>query len=332
MSKAEMDKVGLYRRLGLRPDQMQHRTTPTPDLIVLCHLGIPRIDPQRWSLTIEGLLRKPLCLTLDELRRRPRLSITAIHQCAGSPLEPQVPTRRICNVTWTGISLASLLAECDVDEQASYVWSFGADHGSFEGVEVETFLKDLPLARVAQDALIAYELNGEPLPMEHGFPARLVVPGFYGTNSVKWLERIVLADRRAPSPFTTRWYNDAVCNEGREATGEIEPVWRIAPESIIVSPGPETCVPVEVPTQIWGWAWADGGVSEVDVSIDGGQMWHPARLEPVQGRAWQRFTYTWVPKISGRAPVQSRARAFDGALQPAFGKRNAIHSVSVVVK
>jgi DMSO/TMAO reductase YedYZ molybdopterin-dependent catalytic subunit len=326
-----MHKVGLHRRLGLRPDQQHDRATKTQDAIVLCHLGIPRIDPQRWSLTIDGMLKTPLSLTLDQLRQRPGINITAVHQCAGSPLEPEIPARRICNVTWTGVPLTSLLRECDVDERATYLWSYGADHGSFEGVEVETYLKDLPLARVADDALIAYELNGKALPMEHGFPARLVVPGFYGTNSVKWLERISLADRRAPSPFTTRWYNDVVLNEGGVPTGEVEPVWRIAPESIVVSPNPDALVPVGVPMEIWGWAWADGGVSNLDVSNDGGQSWQPARLEPVQGRAWQKFTHTWVPKTSGRVSVQSRAKGFDGSMQPPAGRRNAVHSVSILV-
>lgn len=331
MAKAEMQKVGLYRRLGLRPDQHLERATSTQDAIVLCHLGIPKIDPGQWLLTIDGLLKKPLCMTFDELRSRPRLSVTAVHQCAGSPLEPNVPTRRICNVSWTGVSLLSLLNECGVDPRATYLWSYGADHGTFEGIEVDTYLKDLPIARVADDVIIAYELNGEPLPREHGFPARLVVPGFYGTNSVKWISRISLADRRAPSPFTTRWYNDAISDEAGGPSPGTKPVWHIAPESIIVSPSLNLGVRLGSPIDIWGWAWADGGVTRVDISTDGGACWTSAELELARGRAWQKFTYRWHPSAAGLASVQSRAAAADGAVQPATGRRNAVHCVPVVV-
>ena len=119
------------------------------------------------------------------------------------------------------------------------MWSHGADYGEFAGVAVERYTKDLPLSRLSADVLIATELNDEPLLAENGFPARLVVPGFYGTNSVKWLTGMTLADRRADSPFTTRWYNDAVLDGEGRATGQTVPVWAIAPESVIVAPAPE---------------------------------------------------------------------------------------------
>ena len=90
------------------------------------------------------------------------------------------------------------------------MWSSGADHGVFEGDRCDAFVKDLPLERVAADVLIAYEMNGAPLPPENGYPVRLVVPGYYGTNSLKWLIRLTLADGRAAGPFTTRWYNDPI--------------------------------------------------------------------------------------------------------------------------
>jgi DMSO/TMAO reductase YedYZ molybdopterin-dependent catalytic subunit len=118
------------------------------------------------------------------------------------------------------------------------VWSTGADYGEFGGVSVETYVKDPPVNRVKSDALVAYEMNGAPLAPEHGFPARLVVPGFYGTNSVKWLTRMTLAEARAPGPFTTRWYNDPVEDDRASARGRTVPVWAIAPQSVIVAPAP----------------------------------------------------------------------------------------------
>jgi DMSO/TMAO reductase YedYZ molybdopterin-dependent catalytic subunit len=104
-----------------------------------------------------------------------------------------------------------------------FVWSYGADYGTFEGVPVEAYLKDLPLTRVAADVLIAYEMNSAPPPPEHGFPARLA-PGFYGTNSVKWLTQMTLTNSRAPGPFTTRWYNDPLLDGVGRDMGATTPV------------------------------------------------------------------------------------------------------------
>jgi Oxidoreductase molybdopterin binding domain len=122
------------------------------------------------------------------------------------------------------------------------------------------------LDRVAADVLIAFEMNGEPLRPEHGHPARLVVPGHYGTNSVKWLTRLTLAGARASGPFTTRWYNDPILDVEGKPTGATTPVGPIAPESVIVSPAPDQTLPIGEDVEVWGWAWADGGVSAIDVS------------------------------------------------------------------
>jgi DMSO/TMAO reductase YedYZ molybdopterin-dependent catalytic subunit len=111
-------------------------------------------------------------------------------------------------VTWSGARLAEVLADCRPRPSASYVWSYGADSGEFSGVRIDAFCKHLPLERVSERVLVAFEMNGEPRRPEHIFPVRLVVPRFYGTNSVKWLLRIKLAAERAHVPFTTRWYAD----------------------------------------------------------------------------------------------------------------------------
>jgi DMSO/TMAO reductase YedYZ molybdopterin-dependent catalytic subunit len=198
VARATLDPAGAFGRHPLQPHELLDRVTRTEDTIVLCHLGVPRIDPDDWSLSIDGLVRRPMHLTLSEIKRRPRVEITSIHQCCGSPLKPQMPTRRICNVVWGGVRLSELIADCGSDPAARYVWSSGADHGVFEGDNCDACVKDLPMDRVAADVLIAYEMNGEPLRPENGYPARLVVPGYYGTNSVKWLIRLSLADARAP--------------------------------------------------------------------------------------------------------------------------------------
>ena len=125
-----------------------------------------------------------------------------------------------------------IIRDCKPAPEAKYLWSYGADYGEFGGNYDEVYVKDLPLERVPSDVLIAYELNGASLPPEHGFPARLVVPGFYGTNSVKWLTRMTVAATRATGAFTTRSYDDPVPNAAGEDSGETVPVWSVAPESI----------------------------------------------------------------------------------------------------
>src|SRR5262245_25512462 len=113
MIRVKLDPAGAYGRHPLQPYQLTDRTTRTEDTIVLCHLGVPRIDADDWSLTADGLVRRPLHLSFDELLKRPRVEITSIHQCCGSPLKPDMPTRRICNVVWGGTRLSDLLADCE---------------------------------------------------------------------------------------------------------------------------------------------------------------------------------------------------------------------------
>jgi len=331
MARPDMIIEGFHARIPLQPHQMTTRVTPREDMIVLCHLGVPRIDVATWRLTIEGMVKRPIQLSLDDLKQCRQTTICAVHQCAGSPLKPEAPTRRITNVAWTGVRLRDLLALCGVADGASHAWSYGADAGTFHDTIVDAYLKDMPLTRVDQDVVIALQLNGAPLPPENGFPARLVVPGFYGTNSVKWITRICLADRRAESPFTTRWYNDPEVGADGEPTGRTTPVWSIAPESVIVSPAPDCLHVAGRRVPVWGWAWADGQVAAVEISADGGTTWADAHLECGQGRGWQQFTFDWTP-TRGTTRLTSRARSISGLAQPLSGRRNAVHVVPVQVE
>jgi DMSO/TMAO reductase YedYZ molybdopterin-dependent catalytic subunit len=326
-----LDPQGSFKRDSLAPHQMRDRLTRTQDVIVLCHLGVPRLEQDRWSLTIDGMVERPRTLRFDDLMRYPKTEVASVHQCCSSPLAPFEPTRRVCNVRWGGIRLADVRADCRPSAAAQYIWSYGADYGEFSGIVVDAYVKDLPIARVEADVLIGYEMNGSALPAEHGFPARLVVPGFYGTNSVKWLTRMTLAESRAPGPFATRWYNDPVLDGTGRETRETTPVWSIAPESLIVSPTPHETIELSAEREIWGWAWADGGVRSVHVRADDTTIWRPAELEPPRGREWQRFSMPWTPRQRGAVVLASRAEAMSGLLQPISGRRNAIHDVPVNV-
>jgi sulfane dehydrogenase subunit SoxC len=111
---------------------------------------------------------------------------------------------------------------------------------------------------------------------------------------------MTLAPDRAAGPFTTRWYNDPVLDSSGQETGRTEPVWPIAPEALIVASAPHDSIDVAIEREIWGWAWADGGVHMVHVSIDGGATWQAAQLEPPHGREWQRFSIPWTPTCRGK--------------------------------
>lgn len=322
-SAVRMDPPHTFRRIPLRPHQLLSRITEQRDLFVLAHVGVPRIDAERWVLHITGLVRTNVAFTFEQIRRMPKKEVESFHQCAGYPSNPKIATRRIGNVVWGGVELKALLNEIGVLPNARFLWSYGSDYGEYEGIAAAPYLKDCPLERLETgDILLAYEINGEPLDPEHGFPLRLFIPGFYGTNCVKWLSRLHLADRRAESPFTTRFYNDPGDDGPR-------PVWQIAPESVIVNPGPDAKLGPQ-PVEIWGWAWADGGVAGVALSANGGQDWFAAEVEAGKGRSWQKFRGVWCPQGEGEAVLVSRATAANGLVQPLTEWRNCVHSVRAI--
>lgn len=316
---------GFYGKLPSEPHHLTDRMTPTDGCIVLCHLGVPEFaDGDGWKLEIGGLVERPTELTVAELKRLPRTEVASVHQCAGSPLAPSKPTQRVCNVRWAGVRLDDLLALVEPRTEAKFLWSHGADSGEFGGIACGHYVKDLPLPRAGGDILLAYEMNGSTLLPEHGYPLRLVAPGFYGTNSVKWLQRIELQSARASGPFTTRWYNDVM------PEGPPKPVWEIAPQSVIVSPGPNAQLGRGEMVRVWGWAWAYAGVAGVDLSDDEGRTWQSCRLEPVSGRSWTKFCCDWSA-LSGCSGLVSRATARSGEIQPAAGARNGFFRVPIAV-
>jgi len=276
-------------------------------------------------------VNESMTFTYDRIRQLPKREIQAFHQCAGYPKNPQLPTRRIGNMVWGGADLKTLLELVDVLPAARFLWSFGHDYGEYDGLHADPYVKDLPLDRLLQsDVLLAYEINGEPLDALHGYPLRLLVPGFYGTNSVKWLSRLELADRRAEGPFTTLLYNDPVALSPEHPAGGTRPVWHVAPESVIVSPAPNVKIG-RGPVEIWGRAWADGGVASVEVSMDGGRSWYAAELGKQTDRSWQTFSLAWHPQGQGNAVLMSRATDKMGAIQPDAGWRNAVYAVPVTM-
>ena len=327
---------GTYRRIPLAPHQLTTHITPVENLFVLAHLGIPRIDAANWRLEICGAVRKARTIDFEELRGFQKLEIESFHQCAGDPTNPTHPKRRIANVRWGGVRLTELLEAAGVRDEATHVWSYGSDRGEFAGDQHEYYLKDMPIGCLKKrDVLVAYEVNGVPLPPEHGYPVRLVIPGYYGTNSVKWLYRVELADRRAGGPFTTRFYNDPANLPGEHNINAGRPVWAVPVESVIVSPAPDLLVRHGCDYQISGWAWADSGVRCVELSDDGGRSWWDARLSLRTDTSWQSFSSPWTARIPSPAcndiSLLARATSNDGIIQPLKGARNCVHSVAVKI-
>ncbi len=322
-----MDPAETYRR-QVPVSQLRSFLTPTESVYVIAHMGVAHVPVDGWELRIEGAVERPLHLTYAELLRRPAETIEGVLECFGNPVEPDVATRRVGNVSWRGARLWPLLEEAGVQPSASLAWLEAPDHGAFAGTSSERYIKDVPLEIVRErPVLLAWEMNGAPIPPEHGFPVRAVVPGFFGTNSVKWLSRIYLADTRPESLFTTRLYNRRVAVNGRE---RLEPVRDLDVHSIIVAPA-EADALTPGPQTVEGWAWSAGPVRRVEVSSDGGATWQEARLEPRrQGYVWQRFTLAWTPRALGSYRLECRATDEQGRSQPPTG-RNRIHAVNVTV-
>jgi sulfane dehydrogenase subunit SoxC len=322
-----MDPATPFKRLG-PVSRLREFVTPTEAVHVLAHLGVARVDPEQWQLRIDGMVDRPLVFDLDELLRLPVQELTAVFECFGNPLKPDAAARSVANVVWRGASLAALLACAGVRREAQYVWLEGLDSGSFADTYCERYVKDIPVARALHDdVLIAYTMNGQPLTPEHGFPARVVVPGYFGTNSVKWLSRVTLAATRPEGLFTGRLYNRRVENTGVEY---VEPAQELDVNAVIVQPADHDRVSPGGHL-VSGWAWSSSEITRVDVSTDGGASWHASHVV-ARGPAptWQRFGLEWDAAAPGSYEIRARATDSCGRVQPDTG-RNRVHAIGVTV-
>ncbi|MWA11148.1 molybdopterin-dependent oxidoreductase [Streptomyces sp. BA2] len=298
--------------------------TPTDDVFVRKHMGVPDIDVTDWALVVEGLVEHPLSLDMDAVLALGTERLPAFHECFGSPFAPDVPTRAVAQVEWAGVPLAALLDRAVPRAAARHVWFEGADTGSFHGRDGLTYVKDLPLPVARRDVFLAHRMNGEPLRAEHGFPLRAVVPRMFGTNSVKWLTRIVLADGRADSVFTTEFYNRVLPGDS-----EPSPVREVDVSSKLFVPGEGEQLPAGR-AELSGRAWSATDVVGVEISVDGGP-WEPAVVDPPgSGPTWQRFSLT-RELAPGAHRIRCRARDLAGRVQPLGGARNSVHEVGVEV-
>lgn len=329
-----IEPVGFQFRPPPAPHDNVCSTTHDDHLFQTAHMGHAVVDRSKWKLVIDGLVERPFVLDWDGLTQFPTTTVSAFHECYGSPVKPPVENLwRIGCVEWTGVPLSVLLDIARPQQDAEYVWSDGLDHGKFFKADVDRYQKDLPLQKArSNDVLVAYKLNGEFLNKARGGPVRLVVPGWYGTNSTKWLCRLSLQSERSPSPFTTVYYNEI---DPTDPTGQRKrPCWKIEPNSFLITK-PSTEGRLEKPeVKLSGRAWGADEILEVEVTaLRGGEqvVCVLCNVEKRRGKEWQRFEGS-ISLGSGQYTLIVRATDAAGVKQPISGRRNHAHAVEIEVQ
>jgi len=289
--------------------------TPTEDFFSIGHYGTPEVDASAYRLQVTGLVERPITLTLDELKARPKVEPTTVFECSGN--SRGLVHGMVGNATWAGAALMPLLAEVRPTADSREVYFWGADTGTEEirGQEYEqNFARSMSLEHVNETGpILAYEMNGEPLPVAHGFPVRLIVPGWYGIAQVKWLERIELGVDRLMTRFMAK---DYVTLMGREENGRTEwletSVTHQRVKSVIAR-----VTRAEDQFTIFGAAWSDGTpLDRVEVRVDDG-AWRAATMDrPDDPHTWTFFTFETEGLTPGEHTLVSRATDVDGRTQP----------------
>ncbi len=337
------------RNHGMPLEALRYPITPVGLHYLLIHYDIPVVEPESWKLEIGGLVERPLELSLADIRSRPAEELVVTMECAGNgrarlerrPISQPWLLEAVGTARWRGTPLRTLLEEAGLADEAVEILFTGLDRG-VEGGIAQSFQRSLPREEALRDeVLLVYEMNGEPLPPQHGFPLRLVVPGWYGMTNVKWLARIEAVDR----PF--EGYQQSTAYRLRlEEDEEGRPLDRMLPRSLMIPPGQpefltrERNVPLE-PCLLEGRAWSGTSpVAGVEVSADGGENWNEAELgqEADSAWAWRSWSYRWEPPAAGTYELCSRARDEAGNEQPLEPDwnlggyvNNAVQRVRVVV-
>jgi sulfite oxidase len=311
--------------------------TPVERLFMRNNHDLVAAQPASWSLTIDGLVRRPITINLDDLMELPRSCYTAVLECsgngrtafaaAGTPAEglPWGQGAVAC-AEWIGAPVALLLERAGVKSTAVQVECSGAGD--------EPFVRGVDLSKLLEDAMLAYAVNGQPIPAAHGGPVRLVVPGWGGVNWVKWITHMRLISHESLSHFNRERY--VIFDESGTVVGRVR---ELMVKSIITGPAAGATLRPG-PVQVQGWAWSAGhGIVRVELSADGGTSWHPATLDADLGpRAWRGFRWSWQA-TPGTHTLLARATDGNGATQPLEAPfnplgylNNSAHQVPVSVE
>jgi len=301
-----------------RLDLQDGPITPSARHYVRSHFAFPDPPP---AIAIGGAVRTPRSISLAELRELPARTAAVTLECAGngrSFLRPPAPGEQwqlgaVSTAEWTGVSLRSLLEPAGLSAAVIEILFRGADAGTPAGTTARiTYERSLPLDRaLADDVLVAYAMNGAPIPPEHGAPTRLIVPAWYGMASVKWLAEIVALER----PFTGFYQSE------RYVVGD-RPLRQMRPRAVIA--GPLGDVPAGA-TTMRGYAWSGrGGITRVEISTDGGATWRDATLGPqASPAAWREWRSEWSA-TPGEHQLLARATDASGEAQPQTQRRDPL--------
>jgi sulfite oxidase len=301
----------------------------------------PPIDPAQWSLAIEGEVDQPVVLRLDDLRKLPAVTHDIVLECAGNGRAFHKPAASgiqwtygaVGNARWTGVRLADVLALARPRASGRHVAFDGADKAP--APQAPDFIRSVPIWKAREPhTMIALTMNGRPIPHLHGGPARVLVPGWVGSASIKWLERIAVIPDEFDGPYMKRSYR-APRAEDEKDTYSLQ---SLEVKSLIVGPADGARLPAGRQA-VWGWAWSgEGDLTGIDVSTDGGQSWRPGRFTgPGDRYSWRKWEYDW-DAAAGHHTLMARATDSLGRIQPAMRARNplgyrwnVIHAVRVDV-
>lgn len=301
--------------------------TPIEGFFVRSHHEMPVVDPERWVLVVDGLVDKPLTLTLKDLRAFGEKSLHAVLECSGngralhSPSVPGVQWERgaLGNAEWTGVSLADVLAKAGVQAKAKFARLEGADKPALP--TTPPFVRSVPIAKLLEkDTLLALKMNREPLPPLHGGPLRLVLPRWYGENWMKWLTHITLTETEDTGFYMAKAYRlpKTPVKPGEKwdsATGI--PIETLKVQTLIVSPRPDEAVGSDG-FRVAGKAFSgEGNIRKVEISLDGGKHWRSAELEAAHADGgWQEFSLDVKGAKLGKLKILARATDAAGNVQP----------------
>jgi len=347
--EVSLDELQLAGRNHSMPlEGLRFPVTPIGLHYLLTHFDIPRVDPATWQLAIGGRVRTPSTFTLDDIKALRPVTRRVTLECAGNgraklaprPISQPWLFEAVGTADWTGTPLRPLLQAAGPLKDAVDVVFTGLDRGVQGGIE-QQYERSLSLADASSDEVfLAYAINGQPLPPQHGFPLRVVVPGWYGMTHVKWLRSITVVNQ----PF--RGYQQEPAYQVTPSLEEPgEPVTRILPRSLMVPPGiPDFLTRTRLIAigshLIEGRAWSGRGqVVRVQVSTDGGMSWADAELGQADGAyAWRPWTYRWAASEEGEHEVCCMATDSAGNTQPLTPRWNAqgvcnntVQRVNVVV-
>jgi len=306
--------------------------TPNDIFFVRQHLPRPHVDASSYELLVNGKVGKELRLKLDDLARLPQHTVPATLECTGNgrgffrPRVPGIQWERgaIGNAEWTGPRLSDVLKLAQTDSNAEWVDVDGADTGM---LKTPDFVRSFPMKKAMHPAtLLALKMNGEPIPAIHGFPVRLVVPGWDGTSWVKWVVRLSPSLQPNNGFFMNPGYRFpkyALAPGSPPVPSELEVIEGMPVKSTITHPADQDKVAL-APITIRGFAWAgEQAIDRVEVSTDGGSRWAQAELSPQRlPFAWRLFSYRWSPPQRGYYTILSRATDSAGRVQPVIAEWN----------